>query len=1224
MKRSFLSVIAKHKLFLRFLPLSKRMALWTSLSVVAILIYCVQESPFYDKDQVKIELSLKQSMRNLAGVYIDTVGREVSVTVCRYLNTSIVTCTLALDNDTTVALSPSANLNDTITVKHTFNSLGLKNIRITTGLIENAMRADSLSLSIVGKSAYFVLSPASAAQKVEGDSVTFTAKAEGTPPLTLQWYKDSAAIAGAVNATYKIAPLTVGSAGAYYCVAGSPHGPDAVSASARLTVWPAPQAPQIDLTNTSDSIPVADTVRACDNGVKMVPLSAKDPVGTKPIAWSIKESNFPQPSWASIVKDTLKIGFPVNTEGNYFVLVTVDNGQKTAQIRIPIAVKDTTRPKKPDFVGNIPILTLNPKPTWSWKSGGDGAGMFRSEFSEGALQSAIEKKDTTYTPTADLPDNEYTLYVQERDNHGNWSEAASRTIKVDKTAEGMPVVTGPDLTNNPKPTWSWTTGGGANKYVFKLDNDAYPANAVSATTFTAAADLPEGPHIFYVKELDAAGNISPQAQITTTIDLTAPSRPKVSGTKLTKNLPLKWTWESGGSNDAAGYFQWKVNGKVFSDTTTGGLLTVFSQDSATSGAYTLYVREKDKTGNWSALDSFKTMFDNTKPNKPVITTPKPYTTDDTPTLTWTSGGGGGNGIYKLYFNNSASGQEIKGTSYTFADKLTPNTYVYGVSEMDSAGNESDQAKDTITIITVLDAPDVAVKGGRLTSSAKPQWCWGSKGGTKQYQVKLDIQSWTDNPDSCYIPSTALPAGWHKLYVKEKNFDDNYSPQGVDSVLIRTSHTKPVVKLECDTIGMERTVRNDILKWSWHSSDTAYCADSFKVSVLKDNAVFVQEIGQKDTLYQKSVTSAGTYTIQVKEKDVAGNWSDSAINTVVVDWSGPKPPSFTYKPLKTSNNPYPKWAWMSTCAWGAKSFEYKVYRMPGMACAAGAGAGEVSTWTNTTDTVFQPLANPNKQLWNCTWIFATRQLHKFRPNVFSEPAYDTVVINGAGNCSEFALTRNEPQVASNIVYTNKSVAKWTVSLEGGCPAKTLEYRMVSPSGGETWIPFTISQTGGYAQQTVTLSAEGMLIFQVRDPNNPSLIKGDTIYRDTQAPSVKVTKTYIYSWSTYVYWAFHWNLSDDVYSFSSDFLNPGFPCVQQNQYAWLIAHSDNCGLIKLAGGSQIRFAVIKVTDRAGNIGSDTVEVYYPDGNGNRPGCGAPLIYFISPTNGGNLSNEPTACP
>ena len=93
----------------------------------------------------------------------------------------------------------------------------------------------------------------------EGGSVAFTALAEGNPSPTYQWHKDGAPIAGATSASYGIANAVTGSAGAYFVVAVNSGG-STTSATALLTVGPAPGAPVITSQPASQTVSAGATV----------------------------------------------------------------------------------------------------------------------------------------------------------------------------------------------------------------------------------------------------------------------------------------------------------------------------------------------------------------------------------------------------------------------------------------------------------------------------------------------------------------------------------------------------------------------------------------------------------------------------------------------------------------------------------------------------------------------------------------------------------------------------------------------------------------------------------------------------------------------------------------------------------------------------------------------------------------------------------------------------
>jgi hypothetical protein len=64
---------------------------------------------------------------------------------------------------------------------------------------------------------------------------------------------------------------------------------------------------------------------------------------------------------------------------------------------------------------------------------------------------------------------------------------------------------------------------------FQCHFDARPFN-LCASPFTPFAALSQGPHVFYVRAVDAPGNVSPTLSRTFTVDTIPPPTPKITGT----------------------------------------------------------------------------------------------------------------------------------------------------------------------------------------------------------------------------------------------------------------------------------------------------------------------------------------------------------------------------------------------------------------------------------------------------------------------------------------------------------------------------------------------------------------------------------------------------------------------------------------------------------------------------------------------------------------------
>lgn len=112
-------------------------------------------------------------------------------------------------------------------------------------------------------------------------------------------------------------------------------------------------------------------------------------------------------------------------------------------------------------------------PEWKWTSGGSGSGKYRYKMNNDILEiGATPINAASYKPN--LSDGTYTLYVQEKDSAGNWSDSGSFKIIVDTQKPGTPIVKGPTPTNSLTPEWTWVSGGKGNGwYEYKLNDDDF-------------------------------------------------------------------------------------------------------------------------------------------------------------------------------------------------------------------------------------------------------------------------------------------------------------------------------------------------------------------------------------------------------------------------------------------------------------------------------------------------------------------------------------------------------------------------------------------------------------------------------------------------------------------------------------------------------------------------------------------------------------------------------
>jgi hypothetical protein len=460
---------------------------------------------------------------------------------------------------------------------------------------------------------------------------------------------------------------------------------------------------------------------------------------------------------------------------------------------------DATAPLAPTVSGST--ITNSLRPSWNWVSGGTGNGNYRYKLNDSNLTSgSTATTNTSYSPTSDLTEGTFVLYVQEQDSAGNWSASGLLSIVVDNTSPPEPILSGTSLEITARPTWTWSSGGAGNgTYRYKLDSSDFSTGAITttATTFSPGVDLSEGSHTLYVQEKDSAGNWSTSGSLAIAIDLSAPLSPTVSGSANTSSNRPTWTWTSRGGGN--GTYRYKLDDTTMETGSTLTTATSFQPSTAlTEGLHRLNVQERDAAGNWSEIGYQVTNLDFTPAASPVFTG---VATSNSlkPTWTWTpGGGGGGNFRYKLNDSNLSTGYtSTTSATYTPASNLTEGTHILYVREDDNVGNWSVSGAFSIVIDTT--PPNSPALSATTLTGARPTWNWASGGnGSGAYRYKLnnsDFSSGTTSTSSTsYTPGTDLAAGSHTLYVQESDTAGNWSSSGSLAITIDlTAPSAPTVQ-----------------------------------------------------------------------------------------------------------------------------------------------------------------------------------------------------------------------------------------------------------------------------------------------------------------------------------------------------------------------------------------------------------------------------------------------
>jgi len=772
--------------------------------------------------------------------------------------------------------------------------------------------------------------------------------------------------------------------------------------------------------------------------------------------------------WSAFSSDTSYTAAPLADGVHTLCVIERDAAGNTSEEDCFDTEVDTLGPNAPLVVG--PVITRNLQPTWNWETGGGGGnGQFRVQLNGEAEGLWTETSQLAFTPDALLADKTtHTLYVQERDAAGNWSDSGSWPIEVDSDAVTAPSVTGITPTNDTTPEWTWTSGGGLEQYRYQFDaEDPAGWTETIETAYEHGVDLGEGTYTLYVQEKLSPVMWSQSGSFAITVDLTPPGPPAVDGPAVTNNPQPEWTWTSNTEFPGNGTFRYLLNCSLGGDWTETTDLAWTPLDPLADGTHTLCVQERDEAGNWSDSGTFDVTVDTALPEAPVVSVPA-ITSSLRPTWTWVSGGGG-NGTYRYQLDSEAGDwTTTQNESFTPAVDLAEGMHTLYVQERDDAANWSASGSATVSIQP--GAPEApVVTSPPVTSNPQPTWSWVSGGGSGNFRYQFDSEAgdWTPTTDTTFTPDP-LAEGLHTLYVQESSIADVWSASGSSSTLVDfTAPNPPVVTGPAVTPNPRPT-------WSW----TCGGGDgngTFRYQMNVETGDWTVTTATEFTPAED--LAAGVYRLYVQESDDAGNWSASGSWSIRVQLEGPEPPVVS-GPAVTSKT-RPAWTWVSGGGEGIGRFRYQLN-------------SESGDWQLTTAIQHRPI----EELADGAYTLYVQEQDRLG-NWSASGSWTTVVDTVPPN----------PPIVSGVTPTRNTQPTWTWT-PGGGGAGT--FRVQLDSANDAWtvtnelsytpsLPLDKNAHTLYAQEADAAGnwSVSTLYVIVIDPNavNPPIVSGVTPTNDT---------------------------------------------------------------------------------------------------------------------------------
>lgn len=342
------------------------------------------------------------------------------------------------------------------------------------------------------------------------------------------------------------------------------------------------------------------------------------------------------------------------------------------------------------------------------------------------------------------------------------SDVASYTWTVDTTTPPPAIQSGPpSVTNQTSASFTFSDSESNVTFHCRLDGGPFP----SCTSPKEYSVVPEGPHTFFVRAVDALGNQSAVTSYSWTIDTTPPPAPTiVSGPpdpSGTKSAHFVFSGEGGVS------FICQLDGAVFSPCSN-------PQDySVDDGAHTLVVKAVDAAGNQSgATAPYSWTVDTVNPVVTLTDKPSLITNQTTASFSFSSNkpsstyqckldsGGFGSctsprvyaglddGSHTFSVRATSLGNTGLTTDYTWTvDTIAPNTTI---TSTPPASSSSASANFTFTSSEVGSTFACSLDAGGITPCTSPKTFAGLGDGTHTFRVQaVDAGGNADTTPAAY-------------------------------------------------------------------------------------------------------------------------------------------------------------------------------------------------------------------------------------------------------------------------------------------------------------------------------------------------------------------------------------------------------------------------------------------------------------------------------------------
>jgi fibronectin type 3 domain-containing protein len=461
--------------------------------------------------------------------------------------------------------------------------------------------------------------------------------------------------------------------------------------------------------NTAPEIPTNVAAPSPTNRPLVSWTASADSGGAGGVAYAVFRDGSGTPLATTAATSFLDSSVLAEGSHTYTVVATDAAGNASAE-SLPAATTVDVTP--PDQVATPTGASPTARPVIAWDPSSDASGIARYDVYRGAsmIGSALTP---SFVDAAIATDGSYAYTVVAVDNAGNRALASAPvTIVFDHTPPPAPSLAQAATPTRSLPNLTWTSGGidllsGFDHYV--VFRDGVAVGTPTTPTFLDATLATLGPHLYVIRAVDVAGNVSGSSPARTVIyDTQPPPTPTDLVVPTPTNAPvLTWTASNDDSTGGSGVVGYHVfrDGQLIA---TPSSPTYADASLAISGSHAYWITAIDAVGNESPASPTRVVAIDLDPPQapPDLSVPSPT---QRPTLSWgaaTDVGPGPIAIdhYNVYRDGTLIARSTT-TSYVDTRVTTSGQFTYAVRAVDLAGNVG-QSSTAVAVTVDMTGPSL--------------------------------------------------------------------------------------------------------------------------------------------------------------------------------------------------------------------------------------------------------------------------------------------------------------------------------------------------------------------------------------------------------------------------------------------------------------------------------------------------------------------------------------